>query len=219
MKKIIFSVCIVFLAGNSLAGCSADEGSNVVNVEEYLAQFQNNTPAPSNGNISNGNNNSNGNNGAQGNGNSNENNGNNTQSTFQQYLITTFDNNKDGVLDSNEIASIVALDVSGKELTNLDGLDKLTSLERLNASNNKLTSLELPSTLVTLVDLKINGNQLTKLDISKARILTGGPVSFDARNNPNLTCIKSTSEQVSSAKMFSSKWLKDASASFNTTCD
>ena len=70
------------------------------------------------------------------------------------------------LIDSGKIKiskSIASLDVSGKELTSLKGVEGLTNLKRLECHRNKLTSLEGIEGLVKLEVLICGYNQITSL--------------------------------------------------------
>ena len=64
-------------------------------------------------------------------------------------------------LDKN-VEYITELNISGRYLESLDGLEIFTALEELNASNNVLEDIDL-SANVSLVDLDISGNNLERL--------------------------------------------------------
>ena len=91
---------------------------------------------------------------------------------FEQALIdlgydTTLD---DSVLTVN-ISSLTTLDVSGKEISNLTGIEAFRALTVLKINTNKLTSVDL-SKNTDLIELYSKSNELTSLDISKNTALT-----------------------------------------------
>ena len=79
-------------------------------------------------------------------------------STFEEYLTLT------------QLQNLTTLNVSGKSISDLTGVNKLTYLKTLNCSNNSLTSLPtLPSSL-TYLDCR--SNQLTSLPTLPSGIQT-----------------------------------------------
>ena len=91
---------------------------------------------------------------------------------FEQALIdlgydTTLD---DSVLTAN-ISSLTTLDITGKEISNLTGIEAFRALTVLKINTNKLTSVDL-SKNTDLIELYSKSNELTSLDISKNTALT-----------------------------------------------
>ena len=94
---------------------------------------------------------------------------------------------KDGVLTGAEIAGVKDIDVKGKSIQSLKGIEFFTALQYLNCYSNQLTSLDLSnnaelewlwcfdnkldsldlSHCVALKDLSCDNNNITSLDISK----------------------------------------------------
>ena len=86
---------------------------------------------------------------------------------FEQALIdlgydTTLD---DSVLTAN-ISGVTNLDVGGKAIKDLTGIEGFAALTELNCGGQGLTSLDL-SKNTALVDVYCNNNQLASLDVSK----------------------------------------------------
>lgn len=75
--------------------------------------------------------------------------------------------------DENKAAieKVAYLDVSGKGLTDLSGIEYFTGLTNLNCNSNFLTSLNV-SGLTSLTNLQCHANQLTSLDLSGLTSLT-----------------------------------------------
>ena len=61
---------------------------------------------------------------------------------FRSFVSDNYDTNKDGYLIGDELA-VTTMDVSGKGITNLKGIEHFTSLTSLNCSNNVLTAVDL----------------------------------------------------------------------------
>jgi Leucine-rich repeat (LRR) protein len=86
-----------------------------------------------------------------------------------------------------------------------------TSLANLYCYNNSITSLDISSN-ISLSYFECNNNSLTSLNVKNGNNTNFG--SFNATNNPGLTCI-----QVDDAGWSTANWTnKDAGASFNTNC-
>lgn len=70
-----------------------------------------------------------------------------------------------------KIATITTLNISGKSLTSLDGIEYFTELTSLICNTNKLTALDV-SALENLTELNCYGNKLTALNVSGLKNLT-----------------------------------------------
>ena len=142
---------------------------------------------------------------------------------FEQALIdlgydTTLD---DSVLTAN-ISDVTSLDVMGKEISDLTGIEAFTALIVLECDNNQLTSLDM-SKNIALKELHCPGNQLTSLNVSKNTALeilncernqltylnmrngvTDKLNEFYASNNSSLTCIETLDPDYATANWISS---------------
>ena len=81
------------------------------------------------------------------------------------------DYGKDGVLTVSEIKSIKTIDVRGKDIKDLKGIEYFTCLEELDCQDNGLTSLEVNKN-TALKDLYCSNNKLSSLDVSMLSSLT-----------------------------------------------
>ena len=77
---------------------------------------------------------------------------------------------EDYVLTDSEIANIVSMDVSNKNISNLKGIENFTALIFLNCSNNLLESIDV-SKNVALMDLYCSENNIKSLDLSNNKDL------------------------------------------------
>lgn len=160
---------------------------------------------------------------------------------FEKALIDLgFDNgNPDGLVPTASIDTITNLNVSGKSIIDLNGIQDFKALTNLNISNNDIVEIKITSNTAlavldcsnnnianlnlslntALVELFCNNNVLTSLDLSKNVANLGIVIAndnkltsfnmkngtnlhvyrFDARNNPDLTCIEVNSPDYSSA--------------------
>ena len=90
---------------------------------------------------------------------------------FEQALI---DLGYDDVLDDSvltaSISDLTYLDVSGRNIIDLTGIEDFSNLSTLNAYNNQLTSIDVSNNPL-LNQLNITSNQLTSLEISNNTLL------------------------------------------------
>lgn len=86
---------------------------------------------------------------------------------FEQALINLgFDSGTpDDYVPTANIASVTSLDVSGKDIGDLTGIQDFVSLQQLNCASNNLTTIDV-SKNVDLQSLTFYLNQLTSLDVS-----------------------------------------------------
>ncbi len=91
---------------------------------------------------------------------------------------TDIDTNSDGKLSEEEIAAVMGLDISEKNIASLKGIEFFTALTDLYCDGNQLTSLDV-SKNTALKYLYCENNQLTSLDVSKNSAL----IQLDCHNN------------------------------------
>ena len=82
--------------------------------------------------------------------------------------VKAFDKNKDGKLSTSELEAVKTMNVSGKGIKSLKGLEHFKKLETLDCSNNSLTELETP---VLLDDLYCQGNNIKLLNIDTTNLI------------------------------------------------
>ena len=106
--------------------------------------------------------------------------------TLKDYLLTAgYDRNNDGIMQDSELAQIETLMAADKNITSLEGLEKMLTLKKADLSNNKIEIATIRNT--TLEELNLSGNKLVKLDISRAPRLTD---KLDIRGNASLNCVQ-----------------------------
>ena len=126
---------------------------------------------------------------------------------FEQALIdlgydTTLD---DSVLTEN-ISDVTSLDVMGKDISDLTGIEAFTALIILECDNNQLTSIYTGYN-IALKELHCPGNQLTSLDVSNNTALEilncerNQLTSLDVSNNTALIELYCTTNQLTSLNM------------------
>ena len=88
---------------------------------------------------------------------------------FEQYLIDQnidSDGTINGSVLKTDIENVPQVIITGKNISNLTGIQDFTNLTELNAANNQLTGLDLSKNLL-LEKLYVANNQLTTIDLSK----------------------------------------------------
>jgi Leucine-rich repeat (LRR) protein len=84
--------------------------------------------------------------------------------TFRNWVLSQ-EYGSDGILTPAEISSVTSIDVRGREMQSLKGIEFFTSLTALYCNNNNLTSLDV-SKNTALTTLYCYTNQLTSLDVT-----------------------------------------------------
>lgn len=112
---------------------------------------------------------------------------------FEQALIDLgYDNGAiNGVVATANINTITTLDVSGKNIADLTGIEDFTALTILNCENNVLINLNIASNK-GLIELFCNDNNMTSLDVTQLTNLSilwcsnNFITSLDISQNPNI---------------------------------
>jgi hypothetical protein len=86
----------------------------------------------------------------------------------------------------NDVIYMKNIDVAGKGISSLQGIEYFTGLENLDCSGNKLSSLDL-SKNTALTDVKFDGNPLTSLDLRGLRAMN---TLTDLSDNTTITTLK-----------------------------
>ena len=121
---------------------------------------------------------------------------------FRSWLLSQ-SYGTDGVLTSSEIADIKSINISGKNIQSLKGIEFFTALTGLSCYENQLTSLDV-SKNIYLTGLFCDGNQLISLDVSKNTELTkfeccdNQLTSLDVSNNPALKYLDCSNNKLTS---------------------
>ena len=104
---------------------------------------------------------------------------------FKQALLDVgVDTGNDGEISQAEALAITSLDVSGRGITDLTGIENFTNLQTLHCEYNSLTSLDV-SGLTSLRLLHCYNNPLTTIDIRSKPELE----YFNAKDISELACI------------------------------
>ncbi|WP_233883401.1 T9SS type A sorting domain-containing protein [Tenacibaculum piscium] len=152
---------------------------------------------------------------------------------FKNELINLVDTNFDGEIQVSEAASYIGtINVNGKNIADLTGIEAFRKVTVLNCSNNQLTSLDL-SRNIALTTVDCSANQITgNIDISENKALTSFNISSNNvitlnvanTNNTNLTILNTTTNAnlvcINPDAGFTptASWLKDATAFYSDTC-
>ncbi len=141
--------------------------------------------------------------------------------TLSEYLLNNgYDKNNDGTLQDRELAQIETLVATGKSITNLDVLSKMTSLKQADFSGNKITIAVINAPLLT--EINLSNNRLMTLDISRAPKLID---NINIIGNPKLTCVKAEFSQVTKLRGRANNLKTDvdnegkSKVSFSTNCN
>ncbi len=117
---------------------------------------------------------------------------------FQNALLThwpAIDINNDGLIQVSEIENLTSLDIEGKSISNLSGIEAFPNLVSLNCSNNNLLNIDLSLNL-ELKYLELAGNSISSIDLrinTKLQVLglqDNGLTSIDVTKNKDLRELK-----------------------------
>ena len=84
---------------------------------------------------------------------------------FREY-VEQFDTDNNDALSNEELAVVTEMNVIGKYVADLTGIENFTALKRLEVQNQQLTKLDV-SKLTELETLWCDNNQLTSLDLTQ----------------------------------------------------
>ncbi len=88
-------------------------------------------------------------------------------SNFKNALIDEgVDTNNDGEIQISEAEAVINLNVNGRNISSLEGIQSFINLEVLHCSNNQLSTLDM-SQNVNLQKLICNSNQLNNLNVTQ----------------------------------------------------
>jgi chromosome segregation ATPase len=83
---------------------------------------------------------------------------------FKAYLVKNFDSNKDGHISHSEATSVIELDCSNLNISDIAGIEYFTNIEYLDCSNNYICDLNL-SNNKKLITLYCANNALSLIDV------------------------------------------------------
>jgi putative cell wall-binding protein/Leucine-rich repeat (LRR) protein len=114
--------------------------------------------------------------------------------TFKKEIYNLIRKDSQEPILYSDVKDIIGIDINGRNISSLDGIEYFSALEYLYCYNNQLTSLDV-SRNSKLTDLSCGSNRLTSLDLSKNPNLTklgcGGNqlTVLDISDNTALTLI------------------------------
>ncbi len=117
-----------------------------------------------------------------------------------RYCLKQIPQGLDTYLTYYEIPEITSLDVRGKEIESLGGIQNLTALEKLLADNNKLVSITYTRQLPALKHLSLANNQVTALQLG---------------SNPELTFLDCMNNKIVSLDLTSNTKLAELNCAWN----
>ena len=117
-------------------------------------------------------------------------------------------------MQDSELAQIETLMAADKNITSLEGLEKMLTLKKADLSNNKIETATIRNS--TLEELNLSGNKLVKLDISRAPRLTD---KLDIRGNTNLNCVQVEIVQLTELRRASNFKTDKGISILSTTCN
>ena len=92
----------------------------------------------------------------------------------------------DGVVETSAIDTITELQINGKNISNLTGIEEFISLRSLFCYDNNITNLNLENN-TQLFEVTCSDNQLISINLKNGN--NTGLWYFMSFNNPNLMCI------------------------------
>jgi len=132
---------------------------------------------------------------------------------FEQALIDLgYDALLDNYVITASIDTVISLDISTREISDLTGIQDFAALKSLDCDDNSLMMLNV-NTNAALISLSCEGNNLKTLSIKNGNNLNF--IYYNSLNNPELFCI-----EVDDANYSTENWTsKDAHASFSEDCN
>ena len=135
---------------------------------------------------------------------------------FREWVKLNCDKNSDGQLSADEISQCTIINVAGKGIANLQGIEYFSNLRELNCCKNNLSSLDVSSN-TALEKLDCSVNNLSSLDVSNNTALkelhcgTNNLSSLDVTNNTVLEVLYCDNNNMSSLELSNNTALKHLS--------
>lgn len=126
---------------------------------------------------------------------------------FRSYMLLNYPL---GYMTTSEVNNCTGVYVSGRNISNLKGIERLTGVEALNCSDNNLTTLNV-SACTKLLSLYCRNNAFTSLDISNLPLLT----TLDVKNNASLTKLLCNNNSLTSVYLDGCSQLQELDCSYN----
>ncbi len=132
---------------------------------------------------------------------------------FEAALAAYDDIANDDFVPTANIENLTYLDISGRNISDLTGIEDFLALDTLDCSLNFLSNLDM-TRQEFLVYLDCSGNLLRALTLRNE--MGGIFADMDATNNPFLTCIQVDDVDAAIAE---TNWFKDGIATYNLDCN
>ena len=126
---------------------------------------------------------------------------------FRSYMLMNYPL---GYMTTSDVNGCTGVYVSGRNISNLKGIERLTGVEALNCSDNNLTSLNV-SACTKLLSLYCRNNAFTSLEITNLPQLT----TLDVKNNASLTKLLCNNNSLSSLYLSGCNQLQELDCSYN----
>ena len=120
---------------------------------------------------------------------------------FRAYVSSNCDTDGDTYLSDDEIAAVKEIDISGKSIASLKGIEYFTALTWLNCDVNQLTALDV-SKNTALTFLGCSSNQLTSLDVSKNTALTELIITYNQIRGAGMAKLVNSLLEVTNGKFY-----------------
>ena len=140
--------------------------------------------------------------------------------TFKAYCVENYDADGDGEISALEALSITKIDVYGKDIASLQGIEYMTNLTVLDFGKNRVSSLDV-SHNPALTKIGCYSNELTSIDVTANPALTelsfGNNIvsSLDLSHNPALTKLEFYNNAVKELDLSHNPALTDLSCGKN----
>ena len=141
---------------------------------------------------------------------------------FRAYVSEAFEtDDEDGILSDGEAGKVTQIDVSGKHISDLTGIEFFPALISLNCGDNQLTSLDVGG-CSALQRLSCGDNQLTSLDVSGCSALeslhcdSNQLTALDVNQNLTLEYLNCSSNQLTALDVSQNPKLRTLSAFGNS---
>ena len=99
--------------------------------------------------------------------------------SFRKFVSESYDDDNDGKLYEGDVSIVEAMDVSGKGIENLKGIEYFTGLTSLNCSGNRLAALDLSQ-----------NTKLNTLDASNNVVSIGSCTEYELTSLPGMDTTK-----------------------------
>jgi len=139
---------------------------------------------------------------------------------FERYLLEHFDTDANDKISTEEAEKITKIDVTGKEIASLGGIENLVNLDTLIVASNALTSIDLSKNTL-LIYLDCSSNQLDSLGLSsntKLKFLNCSSnklTALDLSANPELTYVNFSGNRITDIDLSQNGALKTLNCSGN----